>query len=111
MANAATKLANVNGYTTAMGNRGVGAIVLSWDTGNYPAGGLTLGRQSFGLRGFDAGFAGVTAGGNYIALVQNPGRPGSATLRVRLIVLATGVEVGTGVALTADSVVVVAVGG
>lgn len=110
MANAKTTIKNVNGYTTALGNRGAAVKSVSWDTGNYIAGGLSLGRQSFGLRGFDWGAAGMSTGSNYIAIVQNP-LIGGGTLKLRLIVAATGVEVAGGAPLTADSVQVFAIGG
>lgn len=110
MAAAKTTIKNVNGYTTSMGNRGAAVKIVSWDTGNYPANGLSLGKQGFGLRGFDAGFGGVTVLGNYIAVFQNTAVGGS-TAKLRLIVLATGVEVATNAPLTADSVPVFAVGG
>lgn len=110
MAAAKTTVANVNGYTTSMGNRGAAVKKVSWDAGNYPAGGLTLSYQGFGLRGFDAGFGGVSVGSNYVALFQVPAI-GGKTAKLRLIVLATGVEVATDAALTADSVAVFAVGG
>lgn len=107
---AVTAVANVNGYTTSMGNRGAAVKKVSWNTGTYPAGGLTLSRQSFGLRGFDWSGGGVTIGGNYIAVMQVPaGSP--SNIKLRLIVLATGVEVATDAALTADGVQIFAVGG
>lgn len=110
MADARTTVANVNGYTTSMGNRGAAVKKVSWDTGNYIAGGLVLSYRGFGLRGFDAGFAGVSVGSNYVAIVQVPAI-GGQTAKLRLIVLATGVEVAGGAALTADSVSVFMVGG
>lgn len=110
MANAVTAVANVNGYTTSMGNRGAAVKKVSWDTGNYIAGGLTLSKQSFGLRGFDWVAGGISIGGNYVALCQvAAGSPSS--IKLRLIVLATGVEVAGGAPLTADGVQVFAVGG
>lgn len=110
MANAKTTVKNVNGYTTVFGNRSASVKSVSWDTGNYIAGGLSLGKQGFGFRGFDWGGAGMSTGSNYVVIVQNP-LVGGATLKLRLIVAATGVEVAGGAPLTADSVQVFAIGG
>jgi len=111
MANAVYKLANINGYTTPIGNRGLGVRTLSWNTGNYVTGGYSAGNQSFGLRGFDTAWAGISKGGTYRVEAQIESGAGGKTVNFRLLVLATGLEVANGVALTADSVTVGAIGG
>ena len=111
MANAVYKLANVNGYTTPIGSRALGVRELSWNTGNYVTGGYQASRQSFGLRGFDTAWGGWSAGGAYRVEAQIESGPGGGTVNFRLLVAATGVEVANGVALTADSVTVGAIGG
>jgi hypothetical protein len=112
MANAVYKLSNVNGYTTPIGSRALGLRKLSWNTGNYvnPAG-YAASRQSFGLRGFDTAWGGITAGGNYEVKAQIVSGAGGSTVNFRIFVLSTGLEVANGVALTADSVIVGAIGG
>ena len=111
MASVVYTLANVNGYTTPMGSRALGVRKLSWNTGNYVTGGYAASRQSFGLRGFDTAWAGISAGGHYRVEAQIGSGAGGATVNLRLFVFATGVEVANGVALTADSVTVGAIGG
>lgn len=111
MANAVYNLANVNGYTSPIGSRALGVRKLSWNGGNYVTGGYAASRQSFGLRGFDTAWGGVSAGGNYRVEAQLTSGPGSGTMNLRLFVTSTGAEVGNGVALTADSVTIGAVGG
>lgn len=111
MANAVYKLSNVNGYTTPIGNRAMSVRTLSWNTGNYVTGGYQAGKQSFGMRGIDSAFGGWSKGGNYRIEAQIQSGAGGATVNFRLLVAATGVEVGNGVALTADSVTVTVYGG
>ncbi|HKM84175.1 MAG TPA: hypothetical protein VJY15_24855 [Candidatus Acidoferrum sp.] len=112
MAAAVYTLANVNGYTTPIGSRALGIRKLSWNTGTYanPAG-YAASRQSFGLRGFDTAWGGISAGGHYRVDAQIVSGPGGATVNFRLFILSTGVEVANGAALTADSVTVGAIGG
>ena len=112
MANAVYTLSNVNGYTTPIGSRALGIRKLSWNTGNYvnPTG-YAASRQSFGLRGFDTAWGGISAGNHYRVEAQIVSGPGGATVNFRLFILSTGLEVANGVALIADSVTVGAIGG
>jgi DNA-directed RNA polymerase beta' subunit len=110
MPNAVGTLTNINGYTTPIGNRALAAKKFSWNNGNYVAGGFIIGKNTFGLRGIDCGFATMSAGGNYEVEVQVAG-PSAGQINVRLIVVATGIEVAGGAALTADSTVVMVIGG
>lgn len=111
---AATKytLSNVNGYTTPVGNRALAVRNLSWDSGNYvnPTG-VAIGKNSFGMRGIDTAWGGISKGGNYYVEAQLLSGAGSGAVTFRLFVLSTGVEVANGVALTADSVTVGVIGG
>jgi hypothetical protein len=109
MANAATTVTNVNGYTTPIGNRALSVKKVAWNTGNYVAGGLIVYKQTFGLRGIDIAHApGISAGGNYQVLCQVT-VPGANQLAIRLFV--AGTEVTAGTALTADSTVLSVIGG
>lgn len=110
MANAVGTVTNVNGYTTPIGNRALACKKFAWNAGNYVTGGFKIGVQTFGLRGIDGGFATMSVGGNYECEVQIPAI-GASYLNVRLIVVATGLEVANGVALTADSTSLVVIGG
>jgi hypothetical protein len=116
MAAAVYKLGNVNGYTTPIGSRALGVRVLSWNNGTYTntsatVGGYQASRQSFGLRGFDTAWGGITKGGNYRVDAQLVNGPGGQFVNFRLYVISTGLEVANGAALTADSITVGAIGG
>lgn len=129
---ATIKVKILPGYTGPIGNRAVTVadvtLVSPSNAGTYPAGGFALaagGSNSaglasggFGLRGFDCGISGgmVSQGGNYTAVLQNKNTSPSAggnpqTIYLRLIVLATGVEVMAGAAVTADVIRVAFLGG
>jgi hypothetical protein len=112
MANAVYKLSNINKYSTTIGNVGMGIKTLSWNTGNYvnPTG-YSADKNSFGLRGFDTAWGGISKGGNYEVRAQILSGSGGRFANFRLFVLSTGLEVANGVALIADSVTVGAIGG
>lgn len=111
MADATSQVKFVAGYTTSFGNRAAGVKRIVWDNGNYVAGGFVIHRQSYGMRGFDAVPApGFSEGGNYIVQTQLAG-PGASSFKVRLIIPGPGLEVAAGVALTADAVEILAIGG
>jgi len=111
MANVKTAVKNVFGYTTPVGNRALAVRQLSWDNGNYVAAtGLVVQRQTFGLRGIDTAWAGISVGKNYRVEAQLSG-PAASQVAFRLFVYATGVEVVDGAALTADSVMIGVIGG
>lgn len=111
----------LKGYTTPLSNNAMAVCDATINSvGNaytYPANGFALDAKSLGLRGFDAGFGCISQGGNYKAEVQiSPSAAPAAgtkaqTANLRLIVLATGAEVATGAALTADVVRFMAIGG
>lgn len=132
MAAATTKVKILSGYTGPIGNRAVTVaditLVSPGNAGTYPAGGFPLaagGSNStglasggFGLRGFDCAISGgmVSQGGNYTAVIQNKNASPSAggnpqTMYLRLIVLATGLEVATNAGVTADVIRVAFLGG
>lgn len=110
MPNAVTTVTNINGYTTPIGNRALAVKEIAWNTGNYPAGGFPIGKQTFGLRGIDTAWGGISNGGHYYVETQVL-TPGASQVSVRLFVLSTGIEVATGAALTADYVTIGVIGG
>lgn len=117
MAVATTKVAILKGYTTPMGNRALAVadvtLVSPANASTYPAGGFAIAMKGLGLRGFDGNIGGgtISQGGNYVGLVQNKIGGNPQTVFLRLIVLATGIEVATGAAVTADTIRIAILGG
>lgn len=113
-ANAVSTITNIPGYTTPIGNRALAVKKFSWNNGNYVAGGaagsMKIFAQGFGLRGFDASIACLSAGGNYIVQIQ-VAQPGAQSAIVRLYVATTGAEVANAAALTADFAMIGMIGG
>lgn len=111
MADAKSTVTNINGYTTPIGNRALAVKKLSWDGGHYVAAtGIVVGRQTFGLRGIDTAWAGISVGKNYRVEAQLSG-PAADSVTLRLLVFATGIEVADNAPLTADEVNVGVIGG
>lgn len=113
MANAVTTVSVLKGYTTSFGSRGACVLQISWNAGQYIAGGLQINRQSAGLRGIDAVCGGgmISTGGTFRCFAQMLALGSPLLFKVRLIVNSTGLEVAGGAALTAESVAMLVIGG